>query len=205
MSRPGALIITGAAGGIGSVIAAHFAEAGYHLALVDRPGGRLSALVERLGCSGHSADVTDPEGVSQLVGEVLERWGSVTGLIHCVGGFEMGPIDEVDGGAYDRMFPLNMKSLFLMTQALSPLMKEHGSGFIAGMSSAPAWHGSGPGAAVYAASKAAVATFLRSVDEELSPHGVRVSICFPNPSFHPQGKTPGSPVGRASRRWVMPW
>jgi NADP-dependent 3-hydroxy acid dehydrogenase YdfG len=103
----------------------------------------------------------------------------VDGLIHSVGGFTEGQVKDTDIAAYDKMFDLNMRTLFYMTKAVLGELVNQKDGFIAGISAAAAWNGGASGVALYAAAKAAVATYLRSLDAELVNTAVRVAIIYP--------------------------
>lgn len=177
-SHSGAIVITGATGGIGSVIAEVFVGAGRKIVAVGRSEAKVQKIAGKLGCRGYVADVLDAAAVDELYRDVSRNEG-LAGLIHCVGGFSMQPFWEADSDTFERMFGMNARSLFLNARAITPHLIEAGSGIIVGISSELAWSGEGPGSAVYAASKSAATVLLRSLDLELSPHGVRSSIIYP--------------------------
>jgi NADP-dependent 3-hydroxy acid dehydrogenase YdfG len=156
-------VITGGKGGIGSAVVKAFDAAGARAIVADRPG----------------VDVLDPAGPEALVRDVLEREGRLDGLIHTVGGFGMAKVHQAALADYDRMFDLNVRSLFHVARAVVPHFLATKRGFLAAFSSEPGWTGAAPGAALYAAAKAAVATFLRSLDGELAGTDARVAILYP--------------------------
>jgi NADP-dependent 3-hydroxy acid dehydrogenase YdfG len=156
-------VITGGKGGIGSAVVKAFDAAGARAIVADRPG----------------VDVLDPASPEAFVREVLEREGRLDGLIHTVGGFGMAKVHEAALADYERMFDLNMRSLFYVARAVVPHFLATKRGFLAAFSSEPGWTGAAPGAALYAASKAAVATFLRSLDGELAGTDASVAVLYP--------------------------
>ncbi|HEY8552296.1 MAG TPA: SDR family NAD(P)-dependent oxidoreductase [Thermaerobacter sp.] len=162
-------VITGGAGAIAGRIARAFAAAGARLVLADLDRAReaLAARARELGAMSFTADLTQFAEAEALARRVREGMGRVDGLIHTVGTYAGGPVDAVDPAQYERLFDLNVRTLFYTVRAVLPLMLEQGEGFIAGFASGPAWRGAGPRAALYAAAKSAVATFLRSLDAEL--------------------------------------
>ena len=155
-----------------------FAGAGRSVVAVGRREQAVQGLASKLGCQGRVADALDPEDVGRLYRE-LSAEGPIAGLLHCVGGFSMQPLPTAELLVFERMISMNVTSLFLNARAASSSMIQTGGGFIAGVSSELAWAGQGPGAAVYAASKAAATTLLRSLDAELSGQGVRASVVYP--------------------------
>ena len=162
------VVVTGGSGGIGRAVVRAFERAGARVAVVDRaPDERVIA-----------ADLSTQEGAAEMARAANERLGRVDGLVHVVGGFGMGPVEAAPARDYDRLFDLNVRTLFLAVHALLPSLKAQ-RGFVCGFASEPAWTGAAPGMALYAASKAAVATFLRSLDGEVAKDGVRVSVVYP--------------------------
>jgi NAD(P)-dependent dehydrogenase (short-subunit alcohol dehydrogenase family) len=172
-------VVTGGTGAIARPILAAFARAGARVVAVGHEAGRARAVADPLGGIGIGADLTRPEGAEEMVRTVERELGRVDGLIHTVGGFAMVKVQDATPADYDRMFDLNMRSLFYTARAVVPLLTRQRSGFLAGFSSEPAWTGQGPERSLYAAAKAAVATFLRSLDGELAGTGVRVAIVYP--------------------------
>ncbi len=172
-------ILTGGGGAIAGAIAQAFIKAGAKLALADAYETTIAQRAQELGGRAFVANLTHYPDAEMLVRQVKAQMGRVDGLIHTVGGFSYSPIKDTDPSLYDRMFDLNMRTLFYMTRAILPELLGQKDGFIAGISAAAAWHGVGPGVALYAAAKAAVATYLRSLDAELAGTAVRVAIVYP--------------------------
>jgi len=174
-------VVTGGAGAIARPILAALASAGAKVVAVDRELQHARAVADPLGGLGLAADLTQPDGAAAMVTTVEGELGriAIDGLVHTVGGFHMAKVHEAQPADYDRMFDLNVRTLFYTVRALLPGMLKRNRGFICAFSSEPAWTGQAPGASLYAASKAAVATFLRSLDAELGASNVRVSVVYP--------------------------
>lgn len=173
-------ILTGGGGAIAGAIAQAFTKAGAKLALVDAHEGQvIQERAKELGGMVFVANLTHYPDAEMLVRQVKSRMGRVDGLIHTVGGFTHAPVKDADPSSYDKMFDLNVRSLFYMTRAIVPELITQKDGFIAGIASSAAWNGSGPGIALYAAAKSAVATYLRSLDGELADTDVRVAVVYP--------------------------
>jgi NAD(P)-dependent dehydrogenase (short-subunit alcohol dehydrogenase family) len=171
-------VVTGGAGAIARSILKSLAAAGAKVVAVDRTQAHAD-LAADTGAWPLGADLSSFEGALAMAHAITDKLGAVDGLIHTVGGFAMGPLAESDPTLYDKMFDLNVKTLYYAIRALLPGMLVRGRGFIAGFSSEPGWNGVASGAALYGASKSAVATLLRSIDSEVRGSGVRVSIVYP--------------------------
>ena len=156
-------VVTGGRGAIGRAIVASLEAAGAKAVVADLP----------------EVNVLDAAGAQALVQGVLEREGRFDGLVHTVGGFAMGKLAEAPLADYERMFDLNVRSLFYVTRAILPHFIVQKRGFLAAFSSEPGWTGASPGSALYGAAKAAVATLLRSLDGELAGTDVRVAVVYP--------------------------
>jgi NADP-dependent 3-hydroxy acid dehydrogenase YdfG len=156
-------VVTGGKGAIGRAVVAAFAAAGARAVVADLP----------------EVNLLDAAGAEALVRDVLTREGRLDGIIHTVGGFAQGKLHEAPLADYDRMFDLNVRSLFHVARAILPHFLETRRGFLAAFSSEPGWTGASPGSALYGAAKSAVTTLLRSLDGELGGTDVRVAVVYP--------------------------
>lgn len=172
-------VVTGGGGAIARPILRALRQAGARLAVVDHAAEPAEQAAASVGGLAVTADLATAAGAAEMARQVTGALGPADGLVHTVGGFAMGPLDEVPAEDYDRMFDLNVRTLFHTVRAVLPGMRARGRGFIAGFSSEPAWIGAGPSKGLYAAAKAAVAVLLRSLDGELAGTGVRVAIVYP--------------------------
>lgn len=172
-------LLTGGGGAIAASIAEAFTKVGARLALVDRQLEHVQERARALEGMAFAADLGNFDQVQTLVSQVRQQMGRLDGLIHTVGGFGAGKVVESDPVLYDRLFDLNVRTLFYCTRAVLPVLLERNDGFIAGISAGAAWRGAGPGMALYTAAKSAVAAFLRSLDAELKGTHVRVAVVYP--------------------------
>jgi 3-oxoacyl-[acyl-carrier protein] reductase len=106
--------------------------------------------------------------------------------VNLAGGMvERRPLDQIDEAFFDQVMNLNLKSAYLATRAVAPLMEAGGA--VINFSSQAGRDGGGPGASIYATSKGALMTFTRAMAKELGPKGIRVNAVCPGmiaTSFH---------------------
>ena len=180
MTCDGTYIITGGAGAIAGHVARTFHEAGARIALVDIDEDHLTERAREFDARALTADLTNLDATQRMVQQAIEKLGDIDGLIHTTGGFAMAPAHESEPDLYDRMFDLNVRTLFNVSRAVLPHFVDRGAGLLAGFSAAPGWHRSGGGGmSLYAAAKGAVAAYLHAVDDELGPRGIRTAVVYP--------------------------
>ncbi|WP_149195861.1 SDR family NAD(P)-dependent oxidoreductase [Luteimonas suaedae] len=123
----------------------------------------------------HRADVTSADAVAGLVAATRAAFGEHVDLLLNVAGGMVArkPLAEIDEAYFHKVMDLNLKSVYLTTRAVAPLMREGSA--IVNFASLAGRDGGGPGAAIYATSKAAVMTFTRAMAKELGPRGIRVN------------------------------
>jgi 3-oxoacyl-[acyl-carrier protein] reductase len=154
------------------------AQAAETLAAVQQAGG--DAIIVK-------ADVTQDADVVALVAATQQAFGqSIHILVNVAGGLiARKQLAEMDSDFWDQVMALNVRSAFLVTKHVAPHMPADSA--IINFSSQAGRDGGGPGAAAYASSKAAVATFTRAMAKELGPKGIRVNAVDPGmiaTSFH---------------------
>lgn len=169
------VLITGAGGAIGSVVASRFAEAGWRLILLAHRTSAAATLHHRYPqAQVLQADLTNEEETRRA----LSQGEAPDAVLHIAGGFAMQAATEATWADLQEQFGRNFFSLFNLVRAVLPGMLARQHGFLLGVSAAPALNG-GAQMGLYAASKAAVAAYLKSLQAEVEPQGVRVSILYP--------------------------
>ena len=165
------VLVTGGAGGLGRSVVDTLIAAGWRVVVPVEKSGDLDA---RDGLTTVVADLTDPDDVARAIrAAVAEESAPLRALVNLVGGFAAGqPVADTPLSDFERMFALNLRPTYLMTQAALPRLVAAGGGAIVCVGSSAALNPFAGGAG-YAASKAAVIAFARSVAEEGRPDGVR--------------------------------
>jgi NAD(P)-dependent dehydrogenase (short-subunit alcohol dehydrogenase family) len=176
------VLISGAAGGIGSVTAERFAAGGWDVALTDLDvpglvdvGKRLKSLGRLVG--RYPGDLRSVKTCREVVREAASASGRLDCLVCAAGVWTEGPADETCEADWDRVIDVNLKGLFFLAAASIPYLAAN-SGSIVNLSSDAGIQGV-TGAAVYSASKGAVTNLTRALALELAPRGVRVNAVCP--------------------------
>jgi len=177
-------LVTGGGRGIGKAVALELASEGADVAIWDLfiPGlEETSASIERIGrrALGMRVDVSREEDVEKGVREVVERFGRIDILVNNAGICRVGSVEEIDGDEWDEVFAVNVKGTFLCSKYVMGIMKKQGSGVIINLGSLSGKVGGIATGAHYAASKAAVMCFTKSLARELAPFGIRVNAISP--------------------------
>ena len=175
-------IITGGAQGIGEGICEVFCQAGATVALWDiRPSGQETA--ERIKASGgniffQSVDVTDRKAVDNAMQEITDAHGKIDILINNAGVLRDRSFLKMEQEEWDTVINVNLNALFTTTQAVLPHMREAGYGRIISASSVNGFAGAF-GQTNYAATKAGVAGFTRSLAREVGRFGITANAVAP--------------------------
>lgn len=175
--NPGNALITGAAGGMGTAIAAALVEAGYRVVLTDRDEARLKALAQKLGPATFplTLDITDAAQVEKLPDLIPDAWRPISTLINNAG-HDIGGRTRFDQGSmadWAAIFETNTVGMMRVTHAIMPDMVRRNTGDIVNMSSINALRII-PDMAPYSASKAAVSMLTQTIRGELANTGIRV-------------------------------
>lgn len=176
-------IVTGAGGGIGGAIAARYAREGAKLAIADIDGEAAQAAVGRVSSQGTDAiavvgDVTQKKAVEAMVKAALDRWGRIDILVNVAGGADRKRVIDMSAEDWDRIVEMNLKSVFLCSQAVLPTMLKQKYGKIVSISSIYGFTGN-PTRSSYAAAKAGVAVFTKSLALEVIKDGINVNAVAP--------------------------
>lgn len=181
-------IVTGAGGGIGRAVASRLADEGYALLASDIDPVRLDETDRNLAQSADrvvlEADISDPVGVDRLIETVLARYGRIDALVNCAGIVHVSSVEAMTVQDWDRVMDSNLSGVFLTCRAVLPVMLAAGHGRIVNFASQLAYLGAAEYSA-YAASKAAVIAFTKSLAREVSAIGVTANCVAPGPIATP--------------------
>ena len=178
-------VITGASRGIGAATARMLAAAGAARLVLHYSSyqqGAAELAVELASCQVDliGADLSTDAGLTGFINQLKATAPEADILINNAGHLvERAKLPEFTFDIYDRVMTLNSKSVYFITQALAPAMIAKGSGHVINLSSIAARNGGGPGATIYAASKAAVSCITKGLAKELAPAGIRVNAVSP--------------------------
>ncbi|MCC2255758.1 SDR family oxidoreductase [Ruminococcus sp. CLA-AA-H200] len=176
-------VVTGAAGGIGSVIAEALACAGAHTALCDINTDNLEKAEQMICGKGADArgfrlDVTDEKSVSSCMEEIATIYGHIDVLVNCAGINKREGLMDVNEETYDRIMDINLKGVFRVSRAAAPYMKKQKKGSIINIGS----HNTGSilgGCSVYGATKCGVVSLTRSMAVEWAKYNIRANCVSP--------------------------
>ncbi len=175
------ILVTGAAHGLGAEIARHLAKNGARLVLADIAEEEGRAIADGCGARFIFVDLADPASIQAVGRNLAEQDGVLHGLVNNgaiatgVGGI---PFEEIDIDSWDRVMQVNVRGTWLMTRAVTPLLKASGSGRIVNVASDTALWGA-PRLMSYVASKGALMAMTRSLARELGPDRVGVTAIAP--------------------------
>ena len=174
-------LITGAARGIGLATARGLAADGWRVAMLDRDAEALEQAVAEIdGALRVDADVSIPDDVTRVVGEVTARFGRLDGLVNNAGVADFGPIRDTSYERWRRVMETNLDGPFLMTQAFTDLLAADEGGAVVNITSISGLRASTLRVA-YGTSKAGLAQLTLQQAVELGELGIRVNAVAPGP------------------------
>ncbi len=180
-------LVTGAGSerGIGRATALALAAAGAQVVVTDIAAEGVARVAAELeahhGGLGLVADVRDKAAMVAVVRQAVERFGGLDILINNAGLTRPTTFMEISEEEYDLVVDVNLKGMFMASQAAVPAMLARGGGAIVSLSSVSGQRGGGDfGTSHYAAAKAGIAGLTRALARELTPQGIRVNCVAPS-------------------------
>ena len=176
-------VVTGAGRGIGRAIALRFCKAGAHVACISRTAGNAEKVAAEIRTTGakawsYAVDVADPAAVASAAEKILADAGRVDILVNNAGVTRDGLLMRMSEEDWDAVLNTNLRGAFSFTKALSRAFIKQRSGRIINIASVVGLIGN-PGQCNYAASKAALIGFTKSVAREFASRGITCNALAP--------------------------
>ena len=177
-------IVTGGSGALGSAVVRDLVGNGARVAVPYTSDENWAGIDNRAGSAsvrlwGAKADLTKAAAVERFVADVTERWDRVDFLVCLAGGFAAGKVLETSEESWDRMFDLNLRTVYLAARAVVPLMIRQNFGRIITTSSGAILNGGGADIAAYAVSKGAVRQLTEILASELKGYNIHAHCILP--------------------------
>jgi len=174
-------VITGAASGFGEAIARRFAVLGAKVVVADINGDKAREVAASIGRSaiGVKVDVTSSQEIEAMIGQATAHFGVPDVVVNNAGyTHRTCSVLDVDEASFDRVFDVNVKSIFHMVRAVVPLMRDNGGGVMLNIGSTAGIRPR-PGTTWYNASKGATNLASKALAIELAPWKIRVNAICP--------------------------
>ena len=174
-------IVTGAASGFGAEISRLYVEEGAKVAVADLNEDGAKAIAAKFGTNAIAVkcDVSKGADINSLVAATLKAFGTVDIVVNNAGYTHKNqPMLDTDEASFDRCFDVNVKAIYLMAQAVVPVMRKKKSGCIINVGSVSGLRPR-PGLVWYSASKAAANLLSKAMAAELGPDNIRVNAICP--------------------------
>ncbi|MDR5759364.1 SDR family NAD(P)-dependent oxidoreductase [Caballeronia sp. LZ035] len=180
------VLVTGAARGLGAVVARRFHEAGYRVALADIAVEAAQSVAQDLSVDGSSAcaiklDVTSKADFEAARDTLLDRWGAIDVLVNNAGASRVVPVMEITAEQFDRVIDINLRSVLFGCQVFGQYFATQGAGRIVNIASLAGQNGGSATGAHYAAAKGGAITLTKVFARDLAPCGVTVNAISPGP------------------------
>lgn len=200
------VLVLGATGNLGLACARKLRDDGARIVAVDRSQDRLDESYAGWDTDRHllagGVDLTEESTVTDLIADVVERFGRVDAVVNTVGAFRGGqPVHADERETWDFLFNVNLTPAVLVARAVIPVMLRQGSGRIINIASRNAFRGTANYAA-YSAAKAALVRLTESLADEVRTHGITVNCVVPGTIDTPQNRE-AMPDADTSA-WVSP-
>lgn len=172
------ILVTGAARGLGKILARHLADLGADLIVADILEAEGCAVADAIGGTFHPLDLRSPQSIANLVEAI---GGPLNGLVNngaIATGIGGVGFEDVEIDTWNRVMEVNVRGTWLMTKASAPLLRQARNGRIVNVASDTALWGA-PNLISYTASKGAVISMTRSLARELGPDGIGVAAIAP--------------------------
>lgn len=185
-------LVTGSSSGIGRAVALAFAHEGAHLAInypEQSQAENAAAVKNAIASLGRQAlsiqaDVSQEQQVRKLVDETMQTYGRIDILVNNAGIATAATIEKMPATMWDQMLAINLRSVFLCTHYVLPIMYQQNSGKIINTASQLAYKGS-PGLSHYCAAKAAIIAFTRSLSLEIGTRNINANCVAPGATQTP--------------------
>ncbi|NUO85558.1 MAG: SDR family oxidoreductase [Cupriavidus sp.] len=179
-------LITGAARGLGEIIARRLHAAGYRVALGDLDARAAGAIADALDPSGETAvglalDVTDKSAFEAANSALQQRWGGTDVLVNNAGRSQVSALMEISPEEFDRVVAVNLRGTFVGSQVFGAHFAQRGFGRIVNIGSLAGQSGGTATGAHYAAAKGGVGVLTKIFARELAASGVTVNCVSPGP------------------------
>ena len=180
------VLVTGAAGGLGAVIATRFHAAGYRVAIGDIAHDAAQALARDLSADGSSAcalelDVTSKAAFEAARDALIDRWGRIDVLVNNAGVSKVVPVMDISAEQFDQVINVNLRSVLFGCQVFGAHFANVGAGRIVNVASLAGQNGGSATGAHYAAAKGGVLTLTKVFARDLAAAGVTVNAISPGP------------------------
>jgi len=174
------VVIVGATGGIGSVVAQKLANSGASLVLASRDNNKLDALATQLSTTEIitvPTNITNPQEVETLMEKATNHFGKIDVLVNAAGAGILKQWNKIEPTDLDIMLDLNLKGSFYTSQAAASIMKGQKSGHICNVIGILGKHSMAMGS-VYCASKFGLVGLSKCMADELRRYGIKVTLFY---------------------------
>jgi NAD(P)-dependent dehydrogenase (short-subunit alcohol dehydrogenase family) len=202
------IIVTGGAGGIGAEVCRALASDGLKVIIGDYAlYGAETIAAEIRQANGEAiaiqVDVGDKQNVAEMVRQALNRYGQIDYLLNGAGVMSRVPVIDMPEEEWDRVLRINLKGTFLCSQAVAKHMISRKAGRILSIASGRGVAGQ-PRSAHYAASKAGIIAFTKSLAVELAPYEITVNAIAPGATDTPMSRSGSTPEEFKKREAIPP-